>query len=775
MTFRRLSHQQSGCVLAIFTLVAHLACATDSFAEQRSSEPAEAGTSRDDENHCGKDDDRTEQGEHWKHQYEQRRRKYEITGVVVTDSSSGKREGVLGVTLTVMSGNKAVRIGGTDKLGRFRLEHLAAGQYIVAPTQDGYTFNPVTTVVTIKSCDARGLKFVRGTPTDSLSPDLLDLLDNEPDQPNSPANTFLPDGESVADFAAANGIPIPPGLSGLSNLTLPSAKSTSTSALARSALPTAGSATDPLTQEKTAITKMLLSAENYACGRQLTPCSTWDYLADPADPVNRPAQSGLTWVHGGKTPEVRTKSDDGCPALTYGMDCSGFLFHVAQAAGISIPAGDSQAQSDSGAWNLPPGWGLQMQRVTDGSIRSGDIVAWADHIGIAKSSNEVISSTGSTGQCARNIIPRRGPRTLTFAQLLKGPPTTVLRMVAPGATTTTVIANPTKLPATGGAVVLTASVAAVTLPPTGTPPPSGTISFIDQHGLTLCPSVKVSGTPQACSATIATLPDVVTATYSGDANYSMSSGSVTVAALAAPQVTLTADPSSVASGGSSTLTWSATSADFCAATGGWTTSTATSGIASTGALTATTSYSITCTGPGGSTSASAIVTVSGGTGVTYIYTGVALEKDPFTFTGNAAIPGAVTGTVTLNAPIPAGYYGQIDGFGSAAGDPNHYYVTGFTLSSAGVGTLSVTCGPANNGCMDVINNISHALINFSNGQFDSWGFQARGSGACPNSLLIALGTPYGDLALNGSCSGDPNHPYNAYGINYTAGTWKLAP
>jgi hypothetical protein len=87
--------------------------------------------------------------------------------------------------------------------------------------------------------------------------------------------------------------------------------------------------------------------------------------------------------------------------------------------------------------------------------------------------------------------------------------------------------------------------------------------------------------------------------------------SVTVPAL--PAATLTANPSMVAPGGASTLTWSSTNATACAASGGWSGSLPTSGSRSTGALTANTSYSLTCTAGGGTSSvAAAAVAVSGG-------------------------------------------------------------------------------------------------------------------------------------------------------------------
>ena len=78
-----------------------------------------------------------------------------------------------------------------------------------------------------------------------------------------------------------------------------------------------------------------------------------------------------------------------------------------------------------------------------------------------------------------------------------------------------------------------------------------------------------------------------------------------------PTVSLGVSPGSVASGNSSTLTWSTTNATACTASNGWSGVRATSGTANTGALTATTTYTLTCTGPGGSANRSATVTVTG--------------------------------------------------------------------------------------------------------------------------------------------------------------------
>ena len=72
-------------------------------------------------------------------------------------------------------------------------------------------------------------------------------------------------------------------------------------------------------------------------------------------------------------------------------------------------------------------------------------------------------------------------------------------------------------------------------------------------------------------------------------------------------MTLTANPSSVVTGGTATLTWSSANTTSCTASGGWSGAQAVTGSASTGALITDTSYTLTCSGPGGATPTTAVV------------------------------------------------------------------------------------------------------------------------------------------------------------------------
>jgi hypothetical protein len=83
-----------------------------------------------------------------------------------------------------------------------------------------------------------------------------------------------------------------------------------------------------------------------------------------------------------------------------------------------------------------------------------------------------------------------------------------------------------------------------------------------------------------------------------------------VGAQAAPTVRISTDIKTLPLGQSTTLTWTATNASICTASGGWSGTEPTSGSQSTGALTASQSYTLTCSGPGGSASDTASVQVT---------------------------------------------------------------------------------------------------------------------------------------------------------------------
>ena len=173
---------------------------------------------------------------------------------------------------------------------------------------------------------------------------------------------------------------------------------------------------------------------------------------------------------------------------------------------------------------------------------------------------------------------------------------------------------------TGGTIARTASVTVLPAPtltftasPTSVASGSASQLTWSTTNATSCVASGGWSGARATSGTTSTGTLTSGATYtltcSGTGGSVVQSASVTVAA-AAPTLTLTASPASVASGSASQLTWSTTNATSCTATGAWTGTLATSGTQSTGALTANASYTLTCSGSGGSVSQTAAVTVS---------------------------------------------------------------------------------------------------------------------------------------------------------------------
>jgi hypothetical protein len=86
-----------------------------------------------------------------------------------------------------------------------------------------------------------------------------------------------------------------------------------------------------------------------------------------------------------------------------------------------------------------------------------------------------------------------------------------------------------------------------------------------------------------------------------------------------PTVDLTATPTTVDPGGTSTISWTSTNATSCSAKEGWSASKATSGSISVGPLTQTTTYTITCSDGNGSVSAPSAATVNVGPVMLTVY------------------------------------------------------------------------------------------------------------------------------------------------------------
>lgn len=97
------------------------------------------------------------------------------------------------------------------------------------------------------------------------------------------------------------------------------------------------------------------------------------------------------------------------------------------------------------------------------------------------------------------------------------------------------------------------------------------------------------------SVSTANPPATSGASQSGSTDSGSGQGSA-----AAPMVTLSASAQEINEGGSVSLTWNASDADACTASGGWSGALSTSGSQNVGPLSQGTTFSLNCSGPGGS-------------------------------------------------------------------------------------------------------------------------------------------------------------------------------
>ncbi len=177
----------------------------------------------------------------------------------------------------------------------------------------------------------------------------------------------------------------------------------------------------------------------------------------------------------------------------------------------------------------------------------------------------------------------------------------------------------------------------------------------------------------------------------------MASVTVTVQSAPAPTVTLSANPTTVNSGGSSTLTWSSTNATGCTASGGWTGSKNASGSQTISNLTTTTQFGLVCAGAGGNSPMQSVtVTVNGSPA----------PVPTLTFTGNpTTVSSGGSSTLTWNSTNATGCTasGAWSGARAASGTQSLTNLTAtgtYNLQCAGAGgnsplrTVTITVNAA---------------------------------------------------------------------------------
>jgi hypothetical protein len=151
---------------------------------------------------------------------------------------------------------------------------------------------------------------------------------------------------------------------------------------------------------------------------------------------------------------------------------------------------------------------------------------------------------------------------------------------------------------------------------------------------------------------------------------------------AAPTLTLSASPASVTAGSSSTLSWSATNATSCTASGGWSGTLAVSGSQTTGSLATATNYALACTGAGGSVSKTVSVTVASPSQAAVPTVALAASPTSVQAGGTAMLTWSSTSASSCTAS--GGWTGSKATSGSQAIGPISANVT-YVLSCTGTG------------------------------------------------------------------------------------------
>jgi hypothetical protein len=246
-----------------------------------------------------------------------------------------------------------------------------------------------------------------------------------------------------------------------------------------------------------------------------------------------------------------------------------------------------------------------------------------------------------------------------------------------------------------------------------------------------------------------------------------------------PTTTLSANPTSITSGQSSTLTWGSTNATSCTGAG-FSTGNAVSGSTAVAPAT-TTAYSVSCTGPGGTASASAAVTV------TLAPTDTTAPSISLTSPTNGS---TVSGTVTVsaNASDNVGVTGvqfKLDGANLGTEDTTSPYSISWNTTTATNSSHALTAvardaagnTTTSSGVSVAVNNVAPSLL--AHWKFD--GNATDSAGGDDNGTITGAAFvtgKYGQaLNLDGNDSVNiPDKNYFSPSVNdLTVSTWIKIP
>jgi hypothetical protein len=265
-----------------------------------------------------------------------------------------------------------------------------------------------------------------------------------------------------------------------------------------------------------------------------------------------------------------------------------------------------------------------------------------------------------------------------------------------------------------------------------------------------------SGT-QPISGTLSTIPLTATTSYTltcTGASGSVSQSIEVTVVEQGPAVALMASPTSVSSGGTSTLTWNSTSAMECTAGGGWQGPVATSGTWLTSSLTNTTNFELTCTGPGGSSSQSTTVTVGA------LSPAVTVQANPSTVVSG----GVSTLTWTSQNATSCSASGAWSGARSLGGSQSIGPITGNS-------TYALTCtGKGGSASQNVIVTVTPAITGSAT---LTWTAPSQNTDGSPLTTISGYTVYYGTssslLTQSVVVSGANTTSYMVTGL--AAGTW----
>lgn len=177
----------------------------------------------------------------------------------------------------------------------------------------------------------------------------------------------------------------------------------------------------------------------------------------------------------------------------------------------------------------------------------------------------------------------------------------------------------------------------------------GVAGYRVYRGGVLVGSTTTGTTYQDTGLTASTSYSYTVRAYDAAGNQSADStiaSATTLAPPPAPTVSLTATPTNVPAGGSSTLDWTSTDATSCTASGSWSGTKAVSGSQVVSGLVTQSTYTLTCSGAGGQASASATVTPDPDTTAPTV--SITNPTDGATVSGSIAFTATAADNVAVN-------------------------------------------------------------------------------------------------------------------------------